>query len=73
MYIQDQAMYSRPVDTRRAFVQATKSLWLILTALATAGREQHLEVVLAVPPPFELVEHVVGKGSEALRAAAHTT
>ena len=40
-----------------------------LAALAAARRVQHVEVVLAVLPPLELVEHAVGKGTEALGAA----
>lgn len=39
-----------------------------LVAFATAGREQHLEVVLAVPSPLKLVEHIVRESSETLRA-----
>ena len=41
-----------------------------LAALSAAGRVQHVEVVLAVLPPLELVEHAVGEGPEALRATA---
>ena len=41
-----------------------------LAALAAAGRVQHVEVVLAVLPPLELVEHAVGEGTETLSAAA---
>ena len=40
-----------------------------LAALAAARRVQHVEVVLTVLPPLELVEHAVGEGTEALRAA----
>jgi len=39
-----------------------------LATLLAAGREQNMEVVLTVLPPFVLVEHAVRKRSEALGA-----
>ena len=41
-----------------------------LAALAAAGRVQDVEVVLAVFPPLELVEHAVGEGPETLSTTA---
>ena len=41
-----------------------------LSALSAARREEDVEVVLAVLPPLELVEHPVRERPEALRATA---
>ena len=40
-----------------------------LPALSAARREEDVEVVLAILPPLELVEHAVGERPEALRAS----
>ena len=40
-----------------------------LTAFCAAWREEDVEVVLAILPPLELVEHAVGERPEALRAS----